>query len=143
MVIDCTKEKVGRELKEKYYKYFTDKNRLFLAQGSEKGFGKPFAYTINDAALERENDRFVQVVSCNTHQLLCILKTLVFDYEGRDNLVKARFYLGRRASDISQTESTVGIEIGKPKHDAFGSHQAEDAARVLKTVGIDSIDIHT
>ena len=58
-------------------------------------------------------------------------------------MVKARFYLGRRASDISQTESTVGIEIGEPKHERYGSHQAEDAARVLKTVGIESVDIHT
>ena len=143
VVIDCTKEKIGRELKDKYYKNFAKNGSMFVAQGSEKGFGKPYAYTVNDASLDPWQDQFIQVVSCNTHQILCILKTLVFDYEGRENLVKARFYLGRRASDISQTESTVGIEIGKPKHEFFGSHQGEDAARVLSTVGIEPLDIHT
>src|SRR3989344_8154821 len=143
IVVDCTKEKIGRMLKDKYYKNWADSKLGFIAQGSEKGFGKPYAFGINDGALISGADKFIQVVSCNTHQILCLLKTLVFDYGGAENLVKARFYLGRRASDISQIESTVGIEIGKPKHEFFGSHQGEDAARVLSTVGIEPLDIHT
>lgn len=144
VIIDCTKDGVGRQLKERYYRHIDTKKILgFIAQGSEKGFGKPYAYGINDAALIPGEDRFIQVVSCNTHQILCILKTLAFDHGGEKNLISGRFNLGRRASDISQTESTVGIEIGSPVHPQFGSHQGEDAARVLSTVGIENIGIHT
>lgn len=146
VVIDCTKEKVGRQLKQKYYEVWALKrpNMRFIAQGSEKGFGKPFAYTINDKFLTPQ-DRFIQVVSCNTHQLLCLLKTLIFDGIGLYKLLKARFYINRRASDISQTDSTVGVEVGEPTHDFYGSHQGEDAARVIATLGqqYEGIDIHT
>lgn len=143
IVIDCTKEKIGRMLKEKYYKNWADRKLGFIAQGSEKGFGKPYAFGINDTALNPGEDKFIQVVSCNTHQILCLLKTLVFDYGGAENLVKARFYLGRRAADISQIESTVGVEVGSPSHPIYGSHQGEDAARVFATVGLNNLDIHT
>lgn len=147
VVIDCAKEKIGLQLKEKYYERWS---RLrpkmgFIAQGSEKGFGKPYAYGINDEFLVSRIDRFIQVVSCNTHQLLCLLKTLVFDGYGLDKFVRGRFYLNRRASDISQTSSTVGIETSEPTHPFYGSHQGEDAARVIATLGplYDGIDIHT
>lgn len=140
VVIDCTDKGVALKLKEKYYAHYNTGHRLFLAQGSEKGFGKPYAFSINDAALGCE-DRFLQIVSCNTHQILCILKTLVFDYEGAGNITKARFYLGRRDADISQNESVTGVGIGAPSHETFGAHQAEDADRVLRTIGV-HVDIH-
>lgn len=147
VVIDCTREKVGNRLKEKYYEHWAGLHPKmgFIAQGSEKGFGEPYAYTINDEILQPFTDRFIQVVSCNTHQLLCILKTLIFDGFGLDCLVKARFYINRRASDISQDGSIVGIEVGKPSHPFYGSHQGEDAARVINTLGpaYEGIDIHT
>lgn len=142
VVIDCTKEGIGRALKEEFYTNYNNGKRVFVAQGSEKGFGKPYAFSINDSALHPEKDKFLQVVSCNTHQLLCILKTLVFDYEGGGNLIKARFALGRRAADISQRISTIGMEFKKPIHAIFGSHQAEDADRILQTMGMNKLDIH-
>ena len=45
MVIDCTP--AGNENKEKYYEEITGP-KGFLAQGSEFGFGKPYARGIND-----------------------------------------------------------------------------------------------
>lgn len=143
IVIDCTKEKIGRKLRAEYYLGYANTKSGFIAQGSEKGFGKPYAFSINDGALIPGEDKFVQVVSCNTHQILCLLKTLAFDYGEADNLVKARFSLGRRASDISQTESTIGVEVGSPSHAIYGSHQGEDAARVFETIGLKNLDIHT
>lgn len=140
VVIDCTDKGVARKLKERFYAHYDTGHRLFLAQGSEKGFGKPYAFSINDSALCHE-DRFLQIVSCNTHQILCILKTLVLDYEGRENLIKARFCLDRRDADISQNQSVTGMEIGVPSHEIFGAHQAEDANRILQTIGI-SLNIH-
>lgn len=149
IVIDCTAEKIGRALKDRYYTS-VKRVRGFIGQGSEKGFGKPYAYRVNDQALIPDEDRFIQVVSCNTHQILVLLKTITHleseqyvNAEHLQNIVRARFHIDRRSSDISQTQSTVGVEIGVPTHSLYGSHQGEDAARVLETVGISYLDIHT
>lgn len=147
VVIDCTDKGQARKAKEALYQGVSGR-KLFVAQGSEKGFGKPFAFNINDSALVPDEDRFIQVVSCNTHQILCVLKTVALDPEDSGlldvaNLVRARFYLGRRGADISQSDLPIGPEVGGSSHPVFGSHQAEDAARVLQTVGVPDLDIHS
>lgn len=139
IIVDCTSKGVARKLKDSLYKKLIHPGQGFIAQGSERGFGKPYAFDINDQALDPEKDKFLQVVSCNTHQILCVLKTLAFDpyNAGRfdfSNLIRARFYLARRAGDISQDKSTIGIEVGDPAHEFYGSHQAEDAMNVLRTI---------
>src|SRR6266568_1289604 len=48
----------------------------FLAQGSEFGFGKMYARGINDQALIPGEDRFLQIVSCNTHNIAVLVRTL-------------------------------------------------------------------
>ena len=138
LIIDCTDKGTARELKERYYQ--TLQNKLgFIAQGSENGFGKPYAFGINDKALIPGEDKFIQVVSCNTHQILCLLKTIALDPDNTgqldlNNLIQARFYLARRDSDISQVDGKIGVVIGLPVHSSYGSHQAEDAIRVLETI---------
>ena len=42
---------------------------------------------INDNALKVGEDKYIQIVSCNTHNLSTIINTLVLD-EGDDNLVE-------------------------------------------------------
>ena len=73
VVIDCTP--AGNQMKEKYYRHL-DGPRGFIAQGSEEGFGKPYARGVNDEALVPGEDRFLQVVSCNTHNISTLIKTL-------------------------------------------------------------------
>lgn len=138
LIIDCTEKNVAMQLKEKYYQHLQDKLG-FIAQGSVNGFGTPYAFGINDFPLGPDDEKFIQVVSCNTHQILCLLKTIAFDPHNNDafdfgNLVRARFYLARRDSDISQENGKVGVVVGKPVHNRYGSHQAEDAIRVLQTI---------
>ncbi len=147
VVVDCTAKGVGLSLRDKYYKTFSGKIKGFIAQGSEAGFGKPYAFDINDRALIPGQDNLLQVVSCNTHQILCILKTLGFDPENTGNfdygnVVRARFYLARRAGDISQDESTIGVEVGKAGNSRYGSHQAEDAMRVIGTLTDQDLNLH-
>lgn len=138
LVIDCTDKSVAKELKESYYRQL--KNKLgFIAQGSVSDFGKPYAFGINDFPIGPGDEKYIQVVSCNTHQILCLLKTLAFDPFNQSafdfkNLVQSRFYLARRDSDISQENGKVGVVVGKPVHNYYGSHQAEDAVRVLQTI---------
>ena len=48
--VDCTPS--GNEMKEKWYEQYEKDTDLFIAQGSEFGFGKPYARGINEDALK-------------------------------------------------------------------------------------------
>ena len=137
VVIDCTPSSYGLENKEKYYNKFLDNTLGFISQGSEFGFGKPYARGINDKTLEREKDKFVQVVSCNTHNLSTIVQNIALD-EGLDNLVEGRFMLIRRSNDVSQSKRFVPApEVGTHKDKLYGTHHARDAALLFQTLGLD------
>ncbi len=135
VVIDCTP--IGNEMKEKLYSKFGSKIKGFIAQGSEFGFGKMYARGINDAALKQGEDRFIQVVSCNTHNLAVLVNSIAFDGGRRpDNLVDGRFVCIRRSSDISQDEDFAPAPVvDKHKDAAFGTHHARDAYHLLNTLG--------
>ena len=136
VVIDCTP--VGNENKEKYYNLFTGNGRGFIAQGSEFGFGKMYARGINDRALERQTDQFLQVVSCNTHNLAVLIDTVALGPEKENNLEEGRFVCMRRANDLSQEgEFIAAPEVGKHDDPRFGTHQGRDAHYVFKTLGLD------
>ena len=137
VVIDCTPSGFGHENKTKYYTKFADKTLGFVAQGSEFGFGKPYARGVNDSALVRGEDQFIQVVSCNTHNLSTIVDTLALS-EGDDNLVEGRFLLIRRSNDVSQSGKFVPApEVGQHKDPEYGTHHARDAALLFKTINKD------
>lgn len=136
VVIDCTPS--GNDNKEKWYRRFEDGTDLFIAQGSEFGFGKPYARGINDEALDRARDKYLQVVSCNTHNLSVLIKTLGLGEEGPENLVEGRFVCIRRANDISQDEKfSPSPEVGSHGDPKFGTHHARDAWHLFQTLGYD------
>ena len=138
VVIDCTPSGVGTQNKTDYYEKFVANTQGFIAQGSEFGFGKPYARGINDAALRRGEDKFLQVVSCNTHNLASLIHTLVLEEEGPDNLTEGRFVCMRRANDISQDGSFVPSPVVGRHDDArFGTHHARDAWYLFQTLGYD------
>jgi glyceraldehyde-3-phosphate dehydrogenase type II len=136
VVIDCTP--VGNENKAKYYNRFADNGRGFIAQGSEFGFGKMYARGINDKALEKGKDQFVQVVSCNTHNLAVLIDTLALGPEKENNLEEGRFVCMRRANDLSQDGDFIPApEVGKHEDSRFGTHQGRDAHHLFETLGLD------
>jgi glyceraldehyde-3-phosphate dehydrogenase (NAD(P)) len=138
VVIDCTPSGVGTQNKSEFYDRFASETLGFIAQGSEFGFGKPYARGINDAALVPGHDKFVQVVSCNTHNLSILIQALALVDGGPDNLVDGRFVCMRRANDISQDSSFVPSPVaGKHKDPRFGTHHARDAWHVFQTLGYD------
>ena len=138
VVIDCTPSGVGQENKTKYYEKFKSSTSGFIAQGSEFGFGKMYARGINDGALEHGKDQFIQVVSCNTHNLAALIETLAIHNEGPENLVEGRFLCIRRANDISQDGSYIpSPQPGKHKDGKFGTHHARDAWYLFNTLGYD------
>lgn len=136
VVIDCTP--VGNQNKEKIYQRYAGNGRGFIAQGSEFGFGKMYARGINDQALERGKDQFIQVVSCNTHNLAVLVDTLALGPEKENNLEEGRFVCMRRANDLSQEGDYIpSPEVGKHEDSRFGTHQGRDAHFLFKTVGLD------
>ena len=136
VVIDCTSEGLGHAHKDAYQAL--DRARGFIAQGSEFGFGKMYAHGINDAALVPGADRFLQVVSCNTHNIAAVLYTLGLAHEAPDNLLEGRFLCLRRSSDISQCDAFLPApEVGTHPDARFGTHHARDAWHLFQTLELD------
>jgi glyceraldehyde-3-phosphate dehydrogenase type II len=137
VVVDCTPSGVGISNKNEFYEKFMHNTKGFIAQGSEFGFGKMYARDINDQALEVGKDKFIQVVSCNTHNL-CALINAVSLVDGDDNLEEARFLCIRRANDISQVKGFVpSPDVGKHGDPVFGTHHARDAYHLFRTIGLE------
>jgi len=135
VVIDCTP--CGNKNKEAWYRH-QDWTKGFIAQGSEKGFGKPYAFGINDSALMPEMDRYIQVVSCNTHNLAAIIQVLAATSTGYNGIREANFLCIRRANDISQVKGFMpSPTVGGHNDKKFGTHHAADAHRLLSTNGHD------
>ncbi|MBI4041240.1 MAG: hypothetical protein HY390_05175 [Deltaproteobacteria bacterium] len=139
VVIDCTPQGIGHENKQKYYEKFKHNTLGFIAQGSEFGFGKMYAKGSNDEALNRSEDQFIQVVSCNTHNMGILIKTLGTDARGDiNNLAEGRFVLMRRANDVSQEKSYIPApQAGSHDDPKFGTHHARDAYHLFKTLNVD------
>ncbi|MDH3627830.1 MAG: hypothetical protein OES25_09255 [Acidobacteriota bacterium] len=138
VVIDCTPSGVGTYNKTEYYEKFTNNTRGFIAQGSEFGFGKPYARGINDSALVPGEDQFLQVVSCNTHNLSILIQAVAMAGGGAENLSSGRFVCMRRANDLSQDSSFVpSPQVGAHKDARFGTHHARDAWHLFNTMGYD------
>ncbi|MGD2100639.1 MAG: hypothetical protein PVG83_00220 [Acidimicrobiia bacterium] len=140
VVIDCTP--VGNQMKEDIYKDVTGPIG-FMAQGSEYGFGKMYARGINDEALVRGEDKFLQIVSCNTHNISVLIKALAMDLDGTNHLENGRFLCMRRANDISQDTGFIASPVvGGHGDERFGTHHARDAHDLFTTLGYD-LNIHS
>jgi glyceraldehyde-3-phosphate dehydrogenase (NAD(P)) len=134
VILDCTP--AGNEMKEKHYNQLPGV-KGFIAQGSEFGFGKPYARGVNDEVLEPGKDRFIQVVSCNTHNITTLIKTLAAEGNGKYSLERGSFVCMRRANDISQTKDFAPApQVGKHDDPEFGTHHAHDAYHVFETMGL-------
>jgi glyceraldehyde-3-phosphate dehydrogenase type II len=131
VVVDCTP--AGNANKAKYYEKIKGP-KGFLAQGSEFGFGKPYALGINDE-VQSADERFVQVVSCNTHNISVLLKTIA-GVDGKMSLVAGRFVCMRRANDVSDTKEFIAApQAGKHDDAVFGTHHARDSYHLFQTIG--------
>lgn len=147
VVMDCTP--IGNEMKKKVYLDYVENTKGFIAQGSEFGFGKMYARGINDSALVPGEDKFLHVVSCNTHNLAVICQTIGFPPEefsidkpvplgDTENLESARFLCIRRANDTSQDAGFVpSPQVNAHKDARFGTHHARDLWHLYQTLGVD------
>ncbi len=137
VVVDCTP--VGNQNKTKLYEKYISNTLGFIAQGSEFGFGKMYARGINDEALVPGKDKFIHVVSCNSHNISVLIKTIGMN-NGKNSkgLTSARFVCMRRANDISQDNDFIpSPQVNRHKEGRFGTHHARDAHELYKTLHLD------
>jgi glyceraldehyde-3-phosphate dehydrogenase (NAD(P)) len=135
VIIDCTP--AGNDNKDKHYLGLDaegSKRRVFIAQGSEKGFGIPYAHGINDDVLLRaQSQRFIQVVSCNTHAIGRLIKSLNTELD--KNFISGDFVCVRRANDTSQNSGfTPSPTCGEHTDKRYGTHHARDVSDLLSTI---------
>jgi glyceraldehyde-3-phosphate dehydrogenase (NAD(P)) len=120
--------------REKYYEDLTGPG----FHPGARGFGKPYARGINEEILVPGEDRFIQVVSCNTHNISTLIKTISHQGGNDYSLERGTFVCMRRSNDISQSDSFVPApNVGKHDDPEFGTHHAHDAHRVFETLGKD------
>ena len=135
VVVDCTP--AGNRNKAEIYENLSGP-KGFLAQGSEFDFGKPYARGVNDQTLVPGEDRYLQVVSCNTHNITTLVKTLAFDPDGRSELERGTFVCMRRANDVTQADGFIPApSVGKHDDPEFGTHHARDANHLFQTMDLD------
>lgn len=138
VVIDCTPSDVGLQNKKEIYEKYAHSTLGFIAQGSEFGFGKMYARGIGDRLLKHGVDQYIQVVSCNTHNLAVLLDLVALRDGGPENLQEGRFVCIRRANDISQETSFVpSPQVNRHKDERFGTHHARDAWHLFHQLGYD------
>src|SRR5262245_18736806 len=138
VVIDCTPSDVGLQNKKEIYEKYAHSTLGFIAQGSEFGFGKPFVHGISNRTLKHGQDQYIQVLSCNTHNLSVLLDQIALRHGGPENLLEGRFTCLRRANDISQDASFVpSPQVNRHKDERFGTHHARDAWHLFNTLGHD------
>ena len=132
VIIDCTPE--GNKNKQQFYQEYADNSdKIFIAQGSEKGFGFPYAFGVNDDEMTVNGAQFVQVVSCNTHAISRIIKSL--NPALNNDFVSGDFVCIRRANDASQNAGYIPAPTcNKHSDPEFGTHHARDVSDLLQTI---------
>ncbi len=130
-IFDCNANGMG--LKNKVWYESLSHIRGFSTQGSEKGFGIPFMSNVNNE--EIHNQRFVQVVSCNTHSLSTIVQTLTNN--NFSNLISGDFVVVRRSEDIGNHQRLVSANVvSRHMQNNVGTHHAIDVKDLFETKGI-------
>ena len=130
-IFDTTANKMGIRNLEEYKKMKNLKGAS--AQGSEKGFGVPYALGSNEGRIKKE--KYVNIVSCNTHATLAVLKT--FTGNNLENLEEADFVVVRRSEDIGNHERLITANVvARHLDENIGTHHAIDAIDLLKTMGL-------
>jgi glyceraldehyde-3-phosphate dehydrogenase type II len=104
------------------------------AQGSEKGFGMSFMSGVNDQEICGE--KFVNIVSCNTHGTASILRTITGNK--LENLKRADVVVVRRSEDIGNHARLVsGNVVARHLSSITGTHHAIDVVDLYRSIGID------
>jgi hypothetical protein len=129
-LFDCNAQ--GQATKRKPRYEGLSRLRGACAQGSEIGFGVPFMLGVNNEVISGQ--RFVQVVSCNTHGTAAILQALA----GQDlaALDHADVVVVRRSEDLGRHARLVTSSVvARHLCEVAGTHHGADVQSLFATVG--------
>ncbi len=134
VIIEATPSGIARDRKSDYQAM--DGPKGFLAQGSEAGFGLPYAARVNDEELDALDDRFVHIVSCNTHNIAALVRAIALENDG-PGLDRGRVLCIRRGTDVGQS-GTAPLAPKVSIHDETeGTHHAHDVIELYRTKGVE------
>jgi len=134
-VFDCTASGFSTQNKI-WYDSFTNLKGA-NAQGTEHHFGNSIMLGLNNQQMA--SYKYQHVVSCNTHGILSLLKYYSDDL---DNVESADFVVVRRSEDIGNHERLVSANVvARHRDPVLGTHHAEDASKLLKSLGYDNIPL--
>lgn len=141
-IFDCNSNSIGLANVE-WYKSLSNL-RGCSAQGSEKGFGIPYMIDINDSIIKEQ--KFVHIVSCNTHAIASLIST--FTNDEYDNVLNGDFVIVRRSEDLGNHQRLVTANVVSRHLDSIkGTHHAIDVIDLFETknitLGLQSSDITT
>lgn len=103
------------------------------AQGSEKFFGESFMSSVNETHIL--NEKFVHIVSCNTHSIASLLSTLTCN--DIDDVVEGDFVVVRRSEDIGNHQRLVTANVVSRHMEAeVGTHHAIDVKDLYNTINV-------
>lgn len=130
-IFEATANGVGIRNKERYAKL---PNLIgACAQGSEKGFGISFMSGVNNDLIKGQ--KFVHIVSCNTHGSAALLK--LFCGDELENLKQADMVVVRRSEDISNHQRLVSANVvARHLNAENGTHHSIDVVDMFKANGI-------
>lgn len=134
VVIEATPSGIARDRKPDYEAM--DGPKGFLAQGSEAGFGLPYAARVNDEELDALEDRFVHIVSCNTHNIAALVRAIALSQDG-PGLEKGRVVCIRRGTDVGQKGDAPLAPKVSVHDEKEGTHHAHDVIELYKTKGLE------
>lgn len=133
VVVEATPSGIALDRKPTYESM--DGPAGFLAQGSESGFGTPYAAEINDDVLDDEDGRFVHIVSCNTHNIAALVRAVTAD--DPTQLDEGSVVCIRRGTDVGQAGKAPMAPHLSIHDEAEGTHHAHDVVELYETTGIE------
>ncbi|MCK4719196.1 hypothetical protein KAU08_00980 [bacterium] len=132
-IFDCTDGKISLDNRTRYTALSGLKGAC--AQGSANGFGCSFMSGLNVEKISGE--KFVKIVSCNTHATVSILRTICGN--SLENLDHADMVVVRRSEDIGNHKRLVSANVVARHLDpVIGTHHGRDAVGLFKENGIDA-----
>ena len=103
-----------------------------IAQGSEIGFGLQF---MSGLPIDIKNEKFIQIVSCNTHAAAAILS--LFDSMKLLNTKMADFVVVRRSEDLgNHTRLVTANVVARHLSDITGTHHGIDVKSMFSQLGL-------
>lgn len=131
LVYDCSPSGIASNRKSEYSKEIFPNAECFIAQGSEHNFGKQIIYPENISVLEKSNEDFFHIGTCNSHTLVSIIRNI----EKVSELESIDFVVIRRDADMAKNDPHVTGPLFQIPNYSFGSHHVKYLDEIYSSIG--------